>query len=112
MLAASSRFEVIRQRAEAVRAAAKKEPPVSHPDRPLTQRQAEILHFIRAEIRRQGYAPSLREIGARFGINSTNGVTDHLVALERKGAIKLAGKLKSRGITVLGGPCPMCGGER
>ncbi len=29
--------------------------------------------------------PTLREIGARMGIRSTNGVNDHLRALERKG---------------------------
>ena len=32
-----------------------------------------------------GYPPTLREIGAHMGIRSTNGVNDHLRALERKG---------------------------
>ena len=32
-----------------------------------------------------GYPPTLREIGSRMGIRSTNGVNDHLRALERKG---------------------------
>jgi len=34
---------------------------------------------------RRGYPPTLREIGAHMGIRSTNGVNDHLRALERKG---------------------------
>ena len=52
---------------------------------PLTDRQEMILQFIRRSIRERGYPPTLREIGARMGIRSTNGVNDHLRALERKG---------------------------
>lgn len=54
----------------------------------LTNRQAEILAFIRAERVAKGYSPSLREIGTRFKIASTNGVNDHLRALERKGRLR------------------------
>jgi repressor LexA len=54
----------------------------------LTARQREVLDFIRSFIRRQGYAPSLREIGDQFNIRSTNGVNDHLTALERKGFLR------------------------
>lgn len=53
--------------------------------RPLTDRQAEILAYIVRFRARFGFAPSIREIGEEFGIASTNGVNDHLVALERKG---------------------------
>ena len=49
---------------------------------PLTERQEKILHFIRQSIRDRGYPPTLREIGAQMGIRSTNGVSDHLRALE------------------------------
>lgn len=51
----------------------------------LTQRQQQVLDFIRESITDRGYPPTLREIGARMGIRSTNGVNDHLRALERKG---------------------------
>jgi repressor LexA len=44
-----------------------------------------VLDFIRQSIVDRGYPPTLREIGARMGIRSTNGVNDHLRALERKG---------------------------
>src|SRR5471030_2266820 len=51
----------------------------------LTERQQMVLDFIRESITDRGYPPTLREIGARMGIRSTNGVNDHLRALERKG---------------------------
>src|SRR5215831_4814559 len=51
----------------------------------LTQRQQMVLDFIRQSISDRGYPPTLREIGAHMGIRSTNGVNDHLRALERKG---------------------------
>ncbi len=51
----------------------------------LTQRQQMVLDFIRQSIADRGYPPTLREIGAKMGIRSTNGVNDHLRALERKG---------------------------
>ena len=51
----------------------------------LTQRQQMVLDFIKQSIVDRGYPPTLREIGARMGIRSTNGVNDHLRALERKG---------------------------
>src|SRR5260221_4662933 len=51
----------------------------------LTARQQMVLDFIRQSISDRGYPPTLREIGARMGIRSTNGVNDHLRALERKG---------------------------
>ncbi len=51
----------------------------------LTSRQEQVLRFIRQSITDRGYPPTLREIGAHMGIRSTNGVNDHLRALERKG---------------------------
>ena len=51
----------------------------------LTQRQQMVLDFIRQSITDRGYPPTLREIGTQMGIRSTNGVNDHLRALERKG---------------------------
>jgi len=51
----------------------------------LTERQEMVLSFIQSSIEERGYPPTLREIGNHMGIRSTNGVNDHLRALERKG---------------------------
>jgi repressor LexA len=51
----------------------------------LTDRQHMVLEYIKSSITDRGYPPTLREIGAFMGIRSTNGVNDHLRALERKG---------------------------
>jgi repressor LexA len=62
---------------------------------PLTRRQELVLAFIAESIEQRGYPPTMREIGERMGIRSTNGVNDHLKALERKGYIHRE-DLKSR----------------
>lgn len=51
----------------------------------LTDRQLEVLRFIARQIEENGYPPTIREIGEALEIRSTNGVNDHLKALERKG---------------------------
>ena len=51
----------------------------------LTDRQRAVLQYISDSIESRGYPPTLREIGNHLGIRSTNGVNDHLRALERKG---------------------------
>ena len=51
----------------------------------LTDRQLEVLRFITRQIEDAGYPPTIREIGEGLDIRSTNGVNDHLKALERKG---------------------------
>ena len=51
----------------------------------LTDRQRMVLDYICESIQDRGYPPTLREIGLKLGIRSTNGVNDHLRALERKG---------------------------
>ncbi len=61
----------------------------------LTDRQQQILDFITSSILERGYPPTIREIGAHMGIKSTNGVNDHLKALERKGFLQ-RDDLKSR----------------
>jgi repressor LexA len=63
----------------------------------LTDRQREILNFLTESIKRRGYPPTLREIGTHFGIRSTNGVNDHLRALEKKGYLQRE-DLKSRAL--------------
>ena len=70
----------------------------------LTDRQREILTFISQSIDERGYPPTLREIGEHFGIRSTNGVNDHLRALEKKGHLQRE-DLKSRALRPVG-PAP------
>jgi len=53
----------------------------------LTKRQREILEFIREFQARNGYAPSLEEIGKRFGLSAVSTVHEHLTNLARKGAL-------------------------
>jgi len=67
----------------------------------LTTRQQMVLDFIRQSIADRGYPPTLREIGARMGIRSTNGVNDHLRALERKGYLTRE-DMKSRALRPTG----------
>ena len=57
----------------------------------LTARQQEILEFIASTVDQRGVAPTFREIGDALGIRSTNGVADHVKALERKGYIERPG---------------------
>ena len=54
----------------------------------LTDRQLEVLRFIANEIEERGYPPTIREIGEALDIASTNGVNDHLKALEKKGYLQ------------------------
>ncbi|MGH7825894.1 MAG: transcriptional repressor LexA [Candidatus Binatia bacterium] len=70
----------------------------------LTSRQKEIYDFLLKTIREKGYAPSIPEIGKRFKIASTNGVSDHLKALEKKGYIRRVGKRAIEVLTALGQP--------
>jgi repressor LexA len=65
--------------------------------RELTSRQRDVLQFIREQIASRGHPPTIREIGKRFGIRSTNGVRTHLAALIKKGFLKKQGFI-SRGL--------------
>lgn len=66
----------------------------------LTKRQEQTLTFIRHSIEERGYPPTLREIGEFMGIRSTNGVNDHLRALERKGYLRRE-DMKSRALKLV-----------
>lgn len=66
----------------------------------LTDRQYRILEYLYETIREEGLPPTLREIGKRFSISSTKGVSDHLEALERKGWIWRE-KGRARGIRLV-----------
>lgn len=58
---------------------------MERPEKKLTARQGAVLDFIIDHIQDTGFPPTIREIGDHLGISSTNGVNDHLKALERKG---------------------------
>jgi repressor LexA len=57
---------------------------------PLTKRQREILDYLNEFIQQHGYAPSLEEIGRRFGLSSLATVHKHLTNLQEKGFIRRA----------------------
>lgn len=56
----------------------------------LSPRQRAILDFIVSTLDQRGVAPTYREIGAALGIGSTNGVSDHIKALVKKGYLERA----------------------
>jgi len=66
----------------------------------LTDRQEDILTFIRQFTSESGYPPTLREIGKHFDISSTFGVKRHLEALVKKGFINIESNA-SRGISLI-----------
>lgn len=67
---------------------------------PLTRRQREILDFLAEFIKHRGYAPSLEEIGRRFGLTSLATVHKHLTNLEEKGFIRRA-RNRSRSVELV-----------
>jgi repressor LexA len=54
----------------------------------LTPRQQKVLVFLREEIEKRGYPPSMREIGAAVGLASTSSVAHQLQVLEKLGYVK------------------------
>lgn len=68
--------------------------------KPITKRQQAILEFIKAEIDKRGYPPSVREIGIAVGLSSTASVHNQLNQLEKKGFIR-KDKSTTRGIVIL-----------
>ncbi len=66
----------------------------------LTDRQNEVLSFIRNYLGEHRYPPTMREIAANFSI-SVKGAYDHVKALEKKGFIRL-GSSKSRALELIG----------
>lgn len=66
----------------------------------LTDRQAQVLDFIRATVADRGYPPSVREIGDAVGLSSPSTVHSHLSSLVKAGAIR-RDPSKPRAIEVL-----------
>ncbi len=68
----------------------------------ITERQREVLEFVKRYLREHHYPPTFREISRGFGI-SVKGAYDHIKALERKGYVGL-NHHRSRTIEVLERP--------
>lgn len=69
----------------------------------LTPRQKQVFRVVVEYIAAHGFAPTVREIADAIGISSTNGVGDHIAALERKGWLERT-PYKARGLKVTAGP--------
>jgi repressor LexA len=67
----------------------------------LTKKQQVILDYIRNEVQKKGYPPSVREICEGVGLKSTSTVHGHLNKLEEKGYIR-RDPTKPRAIELLG----------
>ena len=66
----------------------------------LTHRQSFILQIIKELIAKNGYPPTVREIGEKADLHSPATIHFHLTKLEEKGYIK-KGNSKNRTIEVL-----------
>ncbi|MFY4773987.1 transcriptional repressor LexA [Metabacillus sp. RGM 3146] len=66
----------------------------------LSRRQQDILEFIKMEVKKKGYPPSVREIGEAVGLASSSTVHGHLSRLESKGLIR-RDPTKPRAIEIL-----------
>lgn len=62
--------------------------PPAAADAPLSKRQQQVLECICSSIERQGYPPSMREIGEAVGLVSASSVKYQLAALEKKGYLR------------------------
>ena len=67
----------------------------------LTPRQAEILAFVTSYAEERGFAPTLQEIGDRFGLSSVATVHKHVRHLVDKGYLKRERRNASRDIEVV-----------
>ena len=55
---------------------------------PLTERQLQILTFVRDAVRARGFPPSVREIGDAVGLKSTSSVHYQLATLQERGYLR------------------------
>lgn len=68
----------------------------------LNQTQIDILFFIKQEIQRQGFPPTVREICSGVGLKSTSTAHNHLTKLEEKDYIR-RNPTKPRAIEIIDG---------
>jgi repressor LexA len=66
----------------------------------LTQKQEQILDWIKESVSKRGEAPTVRELQEKIGCSSPMGVVSHLKALENKGQIRRLGN-QARGIVII-----------
>ncbi|MGI6309729.1 MAG: transcriptional repressor LexA, partial [Bacilli bacterium] len=66
----------------------------------LTNRQKEVLQFIKKAIVKKGYPPTIREIGKAMGLSSPATIHTHLANLEAKGYLR-RNETKNRAIELL-----------
>ena len=66
----------------------------------ITQKQSEILEYIKSQILNKGYPPSVRDICAAVNLKSTSSVHAHLESLEKNGYIR-RDPTKSRTIEII-----------
>jgi repressor LexA len=71
-------------------------------DAKLTDRQREVVDFIRGYARQHGYPPAVRDIGRALGLASPSTVHGHLAKLERAGLLR-RDPTKPRALELLGG---------
>ncbi|NMA62345.1 MAG: repressor LexA, partial [Firmicutes bacterium] len=67
----------------------------------ISERQQQILEFIKSEVETKGYPPSVREIGDAVGLQSSSTVHGHLRKLEELEYIR-RDPSKPRAIEILG----------
>ena len=68
-----------------------------------TDKQLRVLNFVNDQIKKDGYAPTVREICKALDLKSTSTVHGYLARLEKKGLIQ-KNALKPRTIRVVGNP--------
>lgn len=67
----------------------------------LTNRQSDVLDYIKSYVAKHGYPPAVREIGSALGLNSPATIQSHINALENKGYIKKTNS-KYRSLEIVG----------
>ena len=55
--------------------------------KPLTNQQEKVLGYVESYLDKNGYPPTLKEIGTAIGLANITAVRGHLLALEKKGYI-------------------------
>lgn len=68
-------------------------------DSKITEKQMRVLAYVKEQIKKNGYAPSVREICQALGLKSTSTVHGYLSRLQKKGLIQKAA-LKPRTIRI------------
>jgi len=65
----------------------------------MTKRQKQILDYIKSSAKKNGFAPSLKEIKKHFGLSSESTIHQHIQTLSNKGLIKKI-KNQPRGLEI------------